>query len=355
MVKSFKIFIFIVIQFSLVTLGLFSLSPSEIRATPTPSEEITKMIDVSNVDRVHEIQRMSLNDEATVIDWSPDGMRLAIGLRSGSVVLLENTSSGLSKMNNFEDSLSPVLNVTFSEDSRLLATIYLDGVVNIRDLSTASRIFSVNVLEDISDKTTTIIDAKIYQDFLYILTTYSHFQIWDIEKARLISQQTLERPYFNYITSADLSPSYRLIATGLVPGLIDIWDMQTGELETTLHEHSDTVWSLEFNAAGDKLLSSGDDNRIILWDLEESEVLQTFEGHTNFVRIAIFSANEDMIISSSLDTSVRFWDTLTGNEVFSIDDLMDDSILYDLEMDPTGRYLAIGVHNNVIIYAVASP
>lgn len=80
-----------------------------------------------------------------------------------------------------------------------------------------------------------------------------------------------------------------------------------------LHEHQAAVFAVDYNRAGDRLVSGSADRHVNLWS-EEGELLQTLgkigpinKGHTAAVYAVQFSPDDQLIASGSGDRSIKLW------------------------------------------------
>ncbi|KAH8818589.1 WD40-repeat-containing domain protein [Flagelloscypha sp. PMI_526] len=74
------------------------------------------------------------------------------------------------------------------------------------------------------------------------------------------------------------------------------------------------VKSVAFSPDGTRVVSSSDDNIILVWDSESGKEVQQLHGHTDYIRSVTFSPNGMSIISGSLDKTIRIWDSQSGKE-----------------------------------------
>jgi WD40 repeat protein/DNA replication protein DnaC len=109
------------------------------------------------------------------------------------------------------------------------------------------------------------------------------------------------------------------IASGSSDEMVDIWDIATGNLLTTLKGHTDSVTTVAWSHDGLKILSGSRDTTIKIWDAITGKELKTLEGHSCRVTSVAWKHDDSKIISGSTDRFVNIWDGLTGALINSID------------------------------------
>ena len=98
-----------------------------------------------------------------------------------------------------------------------------------------------------------------------------------------------------------------LLASGQINGLLNIWDLNTKEIDLQLKGHKSAIWSLFENSEG-YLFSGGSDNIIKMWDIKNRKEtpLINFKGHKGAVySICEFETNK--IISGADDMVIKIW------------------------------------------------
>ena len=68
-------------------------------------------------------------------------------------------------------------------------------------------------------------------------------------------------------------------------------DQDWGPLLQTLEGHTDSVTSVAFSAAGDRLASASSDHTVRVWDAKTGQPLHTLKGHTSGVTSVAFSSD----------------------------------------------------------------
>nr|CAA6813661.1 MAG: High-affnity carbon uptake protein Hat/HatR [uncultured Thiotrichaceae bacterium] len=186
-------------------------------------------------------------------------------------------------------------------------------------------------------------------------------KVWDLVGNEL-------RPIESYHTgtklhSVDIAPNQDLLATAGLEGHIKLLEWPEVNLSRDIEAHNGTVASVQFDATGTRLLSSGNnDHRLKLWDItdknhsliseshveqsqihwatlspdgsriasvgrenavniynaETMQLLLTLNGHQNSLYRAFFTPNNKQLFTVSMDGTVRVWDLEIAQELFSL-------------------------------------
>jgi WD40 repeat protein len=137
-------------------------------------------------------------------------------------------------------------------------------------------------------------------------------RLWDVRTGQPL--QTLQG-YANRIWTLAVRRIYSCkreiicLASGSDDGKIRLWDANRGELIQTLSGHRSRVRSLAFSLDGRILASASHDRTIKLWDINTGNC-KTLAGHRDWVVSVMFGAN-NTLISSGDDQTVLVWDLHT--------------------------------------------
>jgi WD40 repeat protein/class 3 adenylate cyclase len=207
---------------------------------------------------------------AEAVDWSPDGRLLAIGaMDAGAAIIVDAAGEEVARVE--EDPGMGVLDVQFGPDGRLLATASL---ATGRPDPLAQRV-----------------------------------KIWNWERGEMLT----EIPVSAEGMAFDPSGERIAIAHG---GEAAIWDVETGEKQTTFRGHEDALWDVQFSPDGSLLATGGFDNTVRLWDAETGVQSLVLHGHDLVVGRLAFSPDGSKLASGAGDGTARVW-------ALDLDDLID--------------------------------
>ncbi len=138
--------------------------------------------------------------------------------------------------------------------------------------------------------------------------------LYDVMTGKEIS---LSRMNGYLIDNIILSPDLQLCAN-MRKHKIDIWDLNSNQIKTTLEGHINSVLSVSFSSDGKMLASTDYSNKIRLWNIENGEHRVITTPHKIVSRV-MFSPDRKTIVSSRND-EVQVWDIETGSFIAKLED-----------------------------------
>jgi WD40 repeat protein len=116
---------------------------------------------------------------------------------------------------------------------------------------------------------------------------------------------------------------------------IKIWE---GKPYARLEGHSARVRSLRWSPDGAKIVTSGEDETLVVWDVATGKS-NTIRGHLGNVHQSNWS-NANQLVSASEDKTVRGWDAETGKQTFSLEG--HEAAVYSACWSPDNKYIVSG-------------
>ena len=251
------------------------------------------------------------------VDWSPDDRHLA-SCGQGPVFRIWEAETGrVLHTIQASDSSGPIRSVAWSNDGTRIASAADDKTVRIFNSATGNQIqqFRLNGIPLAVDWS---------QDGRQLATsTYSGDAIvWNVATGHKIAHyskpgQRLWTVCFSWdatmlAAGGEWEPQDSIFSeTGSrAQGTMMLWNLTTDQEAHQIRGHAGGVNSLDWSKDGARLLSTGDDGKIILWDAATgSQLLAITDPDEKPVRLARFSPDELQIATAGDAPGVRLWDT----------------------------------------------
>lgn len=164
-------------------------------------------------------------------------------------------------------------------------------------------------------------------------------RVWDVETGELISTLTYHKASVDCVA---YSSDGQFVATGCDSGFVGIWSVADGawQRRVTGDRHTWGVKALCFSPDGKLLASASADQTIRIWDVKLGECTAVLEGHESSVTCLDFSHDGAFLVSGSMDETVRIWDlqcrglerTLMGEDL---------SFVCDVSCSPLANIFAV--------------
>ena len=104
------------------------------------------------------------------------------------------------------------------------------------------------------------------------------------------------------------SPNSNVVATGSDDNTIKLWEVNTGQVISTLLGHSWSVVTLAFSADGETLISGSRDKIVKFWSVSTKQEVGTLSGHVDSVSTVAISPDAQLIASGSRDKTIKLWE-----------------------------------------------
>jgi WD40 repeat protein len=214
----------------------------------------------------------------TCVAFSPDSQLLASGAGwpyttdDAGQIFLWDLNSGLKRceLTGHNSSVGSV-GLSFSPNSRMLATPHGDGAV----------------------------------------------RIWDLQTQRIVQTLVGHR---GLVFNVKFSPDGTQLASAGIDGSVRLWRLGEPPVSEIVGQHNGPVYALAFSPDGKWLVSGSRDTTAKLWDLEHREEINRFRGHSDRILGLSFAADGRRIVTSSADGSSRLWladaENNSASEVF---------------------------------------
>ncbi len=236
--------------------------------------------------------------DVTAISFSPDNSMLASGSDDGtSRIWNAETGQQIHKLNmpskplNYKD---VVYSVAFSRDNRMLVSLTYDGTLRLWDTKSGKNIRTFKEKFNVGLYDTNFIAFS--PDNRTIVTIHkNNSKLWDVRTGN---------PTWEHKGRIFISPNWKKYAS-YEQDKINIWDMNTREIEKTLLDIKSENNTLVFSPDGKKLA-----NDLGLWDITTGEHTPINEKHISVQSNAMIIHDGNAIACWYLN-HIQIWDINT--------------------------------------------
>ncbi|MBK8001401.1 MAG: protein kinase [Verrucomicrobia bacterium] len=143
---------------------------------------------------------------------------------------------------------------------------------------------------------------------------------WSYDGTARVFEAESGRPLFpplrhaGQIYWASLSSDGKRIATAGWDGLVNVWDAQTGERSRETIRHRNQARDVVWDRGGRRLISVGTDGTARVWQVAEHDYARFRGAHDSPVQTTAFSPGGDQLAVLGLTPEVRVWTTINPPE-----------------------------------------
>ncbi len=263
------------------------------------------------------------------VSWSPDGRMLASESESNSIAVRDTTS--WKKQLSLPGHAMRILDLGWSPDSRRLASSGWDSTVRIWDIAAKKqlsvmashlRVHSISWTSDSQRLTCTSGESEA------------------VFEANREQANTLKGPgslvrslQWNQAGDRLLSVSYN--------NIIRIWNADDDRQAQVFAEHNSILMGAEWSPDNSRVAAAAEDGTVSIWDAETGEKIRKWKGHQGKVRLVRWSPSDERLASLGEDGMVKVWDSVSGRELASWEEVgIKDNYRYSLAWHPDGKWLA---------------
>ena len=225
-----------------------------------------------------------------------------------------------------------VSDVSYSPDSRYIATCSSDETVRLWDASTGAELA---VLRGHKARATSVSFDPTGTRIISGCADGTG-RIWD---AKSHSELAVLHG-FGGLNCLAYSPDGRRIVAAACNWEIRVWDAQNRTKWTVIRRDKVNIESVSYSPDGQKLVSGCTDGTIRVWDAENHEQLNVLRGHQGEVTAVLYTPDGSFIISGSRDSTVRIWDASSGTEMAALHG--HATWVTSVSCSPDGRRVASG-------------
>jgi WD40 repeat protein len=226
-----------------------------------------------------------------------------IGNWNGKIKIF-NTSS-LSLVNSFKAHSSEIWRIKQSPfKTNYVATCSIDETVKIWNVSSS---FNWTLITTYYQHSSSVVALEwLDNDTLASGSDDRTIKLWSMATGQ--TKRTIQTN--QWVSSLKLLNTNIHLAAGLHNGVINIYNINDGNLVSSLKGHTNGVWDL-VQISDDLLASSSGDTTVRIWNLTTNTCKFNLTGHTSGV-FGLKQINSSILASGSGDTTIKLWDITSG-------------------------------------------
>ena len=144
------------------------------------------------------------------------------------------------------------------------------------------------------------------------------------------------------------SPDDRALAVGTSDG-IRLHDSADLSIMTSLGDQT-FITALDWSSQENKIVSGNFDGIIEIWNVNTGQLVQNFQGHSRRITSVKWSPNSEYIASGSWDNTVKIWDAQTGDLLHTFQIGISLTRPYSVSWNPTSNRIAVQGQGEISIW-----
>ncbi|MEO8607271.1 MAG: hypothetical protein ABI690_05285 [Chloroflexota bacterium] len=283
------------------------------------------------------------------LDWSPDGNKIASG-GADKIVKIWNATTGesLFTLTGHSDVVSAV---AWNWNTTILASASSDGTVRFWNAQTGELISVVQAEGQIRAISWSPDGSKIvYGGDEGIVHVIPAPQAQTPTPSPSPSAQETATP--NRILAVAWSPDLSHVAIGDTDGLIRIIDANTSQPALTIQGHTAGVASIAWSPDGSRIISGGlsPDDSARIWNIADGKLMYQFSNVGTDVLAVGWSPDGNQVVAIPAEEKGRIWNPSNGNLISTL----QIGTVTDMRWSPDGTKIAFSLAGGAIDIREAS-
>eukprot|EP01147_Barroeca_monosierra_P000611 gene611-3921_t len=282
------------------------------------------------------------DDGIWTITWSKDGSNTILsGSVDDTVKVWRWDKTQLELRHRFEGHNLGVISVDVDHSGQIAASSSIDSVINVWDINGGKLSKSLD-----TNKVNTW-TVCLSPDGRYVASGSNTNEVFmfSVESGKI--EATLEAGG-KFTSCVKWSPDNQRLGCASMDGTVSIFNAE-GKLEhkfsgddksQNIHSHNKPVRGIVFSPNSSVLYTACDDGYINMFDVRSGKVITSLTGHSSWVLAVDASCDDEHIVTGSSDKTVKVWSVRERQCEHTFDDHTDQ--VWAVAFDHTGKCIASG-------------
>ena len=138
------------------------------------------------------------------------------------------------------------------------------------------------------------------------------------------------------VWAVDFDPTGKRVVTAIEDGSVRLWDIEQQKVLRSFDAHRGIVWMIQYHHSKSIVATSGNDGMVKIWDSETMELLQEWDAQSAVRKIA-FSPDGTRIVAGDQDGVIHTWDIDSGQSLATV---AQPGAIFGVDWSPDGRLIA---------------
>ncbi|MEO1617784.1 MAG: serine/threonine-protein kinase [Planctomycetota bacterium] len=149
------------------------------------------------------------------------------------------------------------------------------------------------------------------------------------------------------VWAVDFDPTGNRVVTAIEDGSVRLWDVDRKTVLRSFDAHRGIVWMIQYHPTKPIVATSGNDGMVKIWDSETLEMLQEWDAGSPVRKVA-FSPDGDRIVAGDQDGVIHTWHIGTGETLATV---IQTGAINGVDWSPDGKLIAsVGTDKQVRIW-----
>ncbi|MTI41628.1 caspase family protein [Fulvivirga lutimaris] len=208
--------------------------------------------------------------------------------------------------------------ISLSPGNRLLASVDVDGVLNILDLKSKKIEHTINNKKG-------LLDVEFSPDGKYLAYCGANKKVTILNSSNYSEVNSFNQK--DWVRELAFSPDGNFLASGGHDGILYITDLKSPSFITRVLNVDGWIYSMDFSKDSQFLAVGTSEKLVEIWNVEEEIVHTTLSkvGNGTVVSVNFNAKGDQLLTSNNLSSSVDIWDVtpLNISQIFNFKDESD--------------------------------